>query len=257
MFPASHGELGDLTPNVDRGNTHSYPGDQPPHLGNFGRTLDQALADARVNAPGNHVIASESGYHNALNHTGGHKPVSEKAAGIYYPRLFLEYARRGVARTFAYELVDLLPDSTDTNEQRHLGLYRNDWTAKPAASALRNTITLLDSPSASARSSLGYTLGNTADPDGSGTAGAVRDRLLQKADGSWWLALWQDSTVWEAGAKDISNSSVIVDVNLDRVMDVTGYRPTQGTGSTGGLTGVSSFRAGVGDDVLLIKLTTP
>jgi hypothetical protein len=185
-----------------------------------------------------------------------HPPTSQKAAAIYVPRLSFEYARAGVARTFLYELVDLRPDAARSNAEHNFGLFENDWSYKPSANALRNLIALLDSPAASSRTPLGYTLTNTADPDGTGPGGPVRDLLLQKADGSWWLALWQDSRAWDQNAHvDIANPAAVVGVTLDRTVSVTGYRPTYGTGSVGGLTNVQSFRAGVGDDVLLLKLS--
>jgi len=251
-------KLGDLFGiGVDGGNMHPYPGSQKPSGPDYYPFSRAMFETRRDNFGGRNVpvVATETGYHTAVNHTGGHKPVSERAAGIYMPRLFLEYAKGGVQRTFAYELLDVKPDSTNlTNEQRAFGLFRNDGAAKPSATALKNTIGFLDSPSKGPQTALDYTLSSTEDEDGSGNAGAVEDYLVQKADGSWWLALWQDSRVYGDSEKDISNPSNLVDITLPRAMNVVGYRPTQGTGSIGSLRS-SSFRAGVGDDVLLLKLT--
>ncbi len=156
-------------------------------------------------------------------------------------------------RTFLYELVDLWADPERDDVESNFGLFENDWSYKPAATALKNTIGLLDSPSASAQQPLDYTLSNTADPDGSGTAGAVKDMLMQKADGSWWLALWQDSTVYTDSGGDVSNPAVKVRVKLERTLTATGYRPTKGTRTYGSVT-ASSFTVRVNDDVLLIRL---
>jgi hypothetical protein len=256
----SFSKLGDLLtgPHADAGNMHPYPGSEKPSGPGY-YTFSRAMNEIRqANFQGKNVpvVATETGYHDALDTTSGHRPVSKKAAGIYMPRLFLEYAKAGVERTFAYELVDLgnVYPPGGSEYANHFGLFESDWSYKPSARALKNTIGFLDSPSAGPRQPLAYTLEGTGDEDGAGPAGVVKDSLFQKADGSWWLALWQDSTVWDTDAKqDVSNPANNVRVNLPRTMNVVGYRPTQGTGSVGSLRN-SGFSANVSDDVLLIKL---
>lgn len=257
-----YGNMDDYgNPGADAGNFHTYPGAQKPSGPDY-YPLAARIDDLRRHQfPGRSVPAqaTETGYHDAVNcppppGCGGHEPVSQKAEAIYLPRLFLEYHRAGIQRTFSYELFDLFPDPERDEEQRNFGLFENDGSYKPSASALKNTIGFLDSPSVSSRRPLDYTLSNTGDPDGSGTGGAVKDSLFQKADGSWWLGLWQDSKVWDPEPrKDISNSAVRVSVTLPRAMNVTAYLPTRGK-ETYGSGRWSSFSAGVGDDVLLIKL---
>lgn len=247
-------ELGAMSDRASGGNMHPYPGNQKPS-GPSHYSFLRAMAESRQFGFGGAavpVIASESGYHTAINHTGGHRPVSERAAGIYIPRMYFEYAKAGVARTFNYELFDLWPDAGKTNEQAAFGLYRNDGTAKPAARTIRNMNLLLDSPADSPRAALDYSISGTADPDGSGPRGAVKDMLMQKADGSYWLALWQDSSVWNGG--DVSNASVTVSVGLPRTMNLSVYEPHTGTAPLHSATS-SSFNTSVGDEVRLVKLT--
>ncbi len=250
-------QLGDQSDRADGGNVHPYPAGRNPSGPDY-YPFAQGMTEIRAWSFGGRtvpVVATETGYHDALSDQTNHPPISQKGAGIYMPRLFLEYARAGVQRTFAYELVDQFADPERNEREKNFGLFENDWSYKPSATALRNTIGLLDSPSAGPRTPLGYTLTNTADPDGSGTGGAVKDMLFQKADGSWWLALWQDSSVWDINARqDISNPSISVGVTLDRTMNVTAYLPTRGTGTYGSAR-AASFTAGVSDDVLLLKLT--
>ncbi|MDQ3850360.1 MAG: hypothetical protein M3296_07085 [Actinomycetota bacterium] len=254
---AGNGELGRISDRADGAALHPYPGGGPPS-GPEGHPLRSQMADARNNQFGGSrvpVYATETGYHDALNTMTDHPPVSQKAASIYLPRLFLEYARAGVRRTFAYELVDERPDPGLGDVELNYGLFESDWTYKPSAVALKNTIALLASRRKGPRRPLRYGLANIADPDGAGTGGAVRDLLLQKADGSYWLALWQDSTVWDQHARtDIANPSTPVRVTLDRRMALTSYHPTQGTSASGRRT-ARSFTADVGDDVLLIEMT--
>lgn len=250
-------QLGDISDRADGGTIHPYPGGlRPSRPGEYGFASQMAsvrkhhFRGARVS-----VYATETGYHDAMNTQSVHPPASQRAIAIYMPRLFLEHAKAGVRRTFVYELVDERPDPALADVELNFGLFESDWSYKPSATALRNTVALLDSPRRSPRRSLRYVLSNTADPDGAGPRGAVRDMLLQQADGSYWLALWQDSTVWDVNARaDIANASTRVRVTLPRRMRLKSYRPTQSSAPSDRRV-ARSFAADVGDDVLLIKMS--
>lgn len=85
---------------------------------------------------------------------GGENFPSSRVAEInsdLSPRLFLEYAKASVERTFTYELVDLRPDPERDEREKNFGLFENDWSYKPSATALKNLIGFLDSPSTSSR----------------------------------------------------------------------------------------------------------
>lgn len=250
-------QIGDISDRADGGNMHPYPGGTPPS-GPEHHPYEAHMAEIRAHQFGGArvpVYATETGYHDALRTGDAHPPVSQRAAAIYVPRLFLEYARGGVERTFLYELVDERPDPALSDVELNYGLFESDWAYKPSAAALRNTISLLDSPRRGARSALRYALANTADPDGAGPRGAVQDMLLQKADGSYWLALWQDSKAWDHHARrDILNAATAVRLTLERRMSLTTYRPTHGTGATDRRS-AQSMTTEVGDDVLLIRMT--
>lgn len=248
--------LGNIADRADGGTIHPYSGGMRPNRpGVYGYVPQMASVRAYhfggASAP---VYATETGYHDAMNTTNSHPPTSRRAISIYMPRLFLEHAKAGIARTFAYELVDERPDPAQADVELNFGLFESDWSYKPSAKALRNTIALLDSPRRSPRTRLRYSLSRTEDRDGPGPRGAVSDLLLQKADGSYWLALWQDSTVWDENARtDIRNPPTSVRVSLERTMTLRRYRPTRA------LKGSRSrkaryFTVRVGDDVLLIKM---
>jgi len=189
LHRSSQEELGDISGSLDEGNIHPYPFGEPPES-----NIEAQLARAAANSGGKPVVATESGYNTALNSHEEHPPVSEEAMATYMPRLFLSYFERGIARTFSYELVDEKPNPDLSEQEEHFGLLNNDFSEKPAFTALRNLIEILEDPGpAFTPSSLPYsTGGDTTD---------LHQVLLQKRDGSFYLALWRGSSVWDVAQR--------------------------------------------------------
>jgi hypothetical protein len=169
--------VGDLTPWMDRAVMHPYPGGREPN-----HDFDYNLQTLRVMNGSLPLVATETGYHTTPAYSGGHPSVSERAMGKYVPRLFLEYFRAGVVRTFSYELIDQGTDPADS--EQNFGLLHVDGTEKPAFRSLRNLIALLADPGPLLQAkSLGYQLqGDTAN---------IHQLLFQKRDGRFYLVLWQ------------------------------------------------------------------
>ena len=69
--------------------------------------------------------------------------MSEAAHAKYMPRLFCEYFRKGIARAYSYEFIDEFEDKALTNREAHFGLLRRDGTPKPAYTAVKNLIAVL------------------------------------------------------------------------------------------------------------------
>jgi len=184
--------LGDVSTSLDLGNIHSYPqGNPPDKLGSF-------IAKAELNSGAKPIVATETGYDTMEGWKGENPAVSEGAMATYVPRLFLEYFRWGIARTFSYELLDEFPDPQLEDKEAHFGLLRNDLSPKPAFDALRNTIRILEDPGPTfAPGSLDYGLAEAGvafpGPESSG----LHKVLLQKRDGSFYLALWRLQSVWD------------------------------------------------------------
>jgi hypothetical protein len=180
----TNSEGSDVSGSLDYGNIHSYPNGEAPE-DNISRMLSMA-SEMSGSKP---VMATETGYHTAVNWSGDHKPVSEAAQATYMPRLFLEYFNRGVARTFSYELVDEFPNAADDEPESHFGLLRNDLSPKPAFTALRNLTSILADSGSAPGDSVDYSVGGDTDD--------LHQVLLQKSDGSYYLALWRDESVWD------------------------------------------------------------
>ena len=181
---------------MDYGNWHPYPGGQCPTCGDvYGTNIDRLMPRYRAPSGGLPIMVTETGYHNALNGTDvGHRPVTEAAAGKYMPRLLLEYFNRGIARTYLYELIDAKPDAGKSLRDSNFGLLRNNGVEKPAFRAIKSVIGLLRDPGpAFSPGALDYTL--------SGATDRVHHTLLQKRDGTFYLALWQERSSYDTGAR--------------------------------------------------------
>jgi hypothetical protein len=90
------------------------------------------------------TIITETGY---TTSTGGTPP---SAQGRYYPRLFLESFNRGFIRTFGHQLND--PEYNPDHGQKNFGIIGKDSGGslyyKPAATAIKNLISLLSDTAA-------------------------------------------------------------------------------------------------------------
>jgi hypothetical protein len=178
--------FGDQRSWMDVGNVHPYTGGlspDPDHL----RT---ELRRARAVSGGKPVWATEVGFHNAMRATSGQPPVSESVAAMYLLRTFLEDFRSGIRRTFAYELVDEKPERARRDPEQHFGLLRHDMTRKPAFNALKNLLKLVGRDDR--RPSL-----RPIRLDVSSKGADVRRLVLQKADGTYLVALWRLASAWD------------------------------------------------------------
>jgi hypothetical protein len=190
-YATNYDQLGDMSAYCDFGNTHPYPGGRNPGTSGWGSggygSLSWNIANARKVCGTKPIIATETGYHNVPGPLGAYSNtgVPEDVSGKYIPRLFLHYYDMGLPRVYAYEMVDLMGDPSKSDWQKHWGLLRSDYSAKPAYVALKRLIGLLSDPGPSfVPGSLDYSL--------SGDLTNVRQMLFQKRDGRFYLVLWQE-----------------------------------------------------------------
>ena len=185
--------LGNLSSEMDYGNSHTYTGGAMPMVSGYG-SLKFNLDKAALNSRADPVVVTETGYHNAVNTQNGHRPVSEEIAAVYIPRLLLSYFDKGIVRTYLYEFINAFSDSTLTNREAAFGLLRNDGSEKPVYRAVQTLLRLLEDPgSAFQPGSLHYEL--------SGNTRGVQQVLLQKRDGTFYLALWIEASGWDRDAR--------------------------------------------------------
>jgi hypothetical protein len=169
---------------MDFGNVHPYTGGRSPDPAH----LKAELGRARAVSGRKPVWATEAGFHNALRARSGQPGVSERVAAVYLLRTFLEHFRSGIARTYAYELLDEKPERAGRDPEQHFGLMRNDFTPKPAYTALRNLLDVVGRDGGTPR----------LRPLRLGVSGPAHPRslVLQRADGTYVVALWRLASAW-------------------------------------------------------------
>jgi hypothetical protein len=244
----SYGQLGSVSSSLDYGNIHPYPGGEEP--GGKNTDLTDELAWARKNSGSKPVQVTETGYHNGVHSSSTHLPATERAAGIYMPRLFLENYRRHVVRTYSYELLDQRPDPRRIDSEANFGLLRYDYSEKPAYAALRRTIDLLSDPGPHFKTSgLPYSL------DGAGSA--VQRMLLQKRDGTFYLAIWRDESVWNPEArKAVAAASVSVRLTLGRrARRIAVYRPSSSGKAVQAVSNATGLTLEASPSVSIVEIT--
>jgi hypothetical protein len=208
--------LRNISGSLDYGNIHSYPNVDTPES-----NLPAQLKMEEAAAGTKPVIATETGYQTSTNSPASEQsPVSEAAQAVYMPRLFLDYFASGVSRTYAYELVDEFADPGKENAEAGFGLLRNDLSPKPAFEATRNLISILSDPGPEFE-------GGDLDYQVADSGSGLHEVLLQKRDGTYYLALWRDSSVWDTASRTpLEAPAAPVRVEFDRpIRSAAEYQP--------------------------------
>ena len=189
--PDSWAAMGDLSPHLDRGNFHPYPGGGKP-LHNIERERELAT---RVSGS-KPLVITEIGYHSDVTTDGGHLPASERAIGAYTPRLALESYRAGVERAYLYQLADQWSDGEAKAREfpgfeNRFGLLRADLSPKPSFLSLRNLLRSVGAGAPAVREPGQLSVGLDGAPSD------LRRLLLHSGDGTYALVLWRDVSLWD------------------------------------------------------------
>ncbi len=214
-----HGDydkVGNLASYADYANAHTYPSGAPDS------TIQALNSDAQIAAVGRPVITTEIGWD-----TNSTDPVT---AAKYTLDAALDGMKDGDAKTYFYALFD---DGSGA-----YGLMNADGSAKPAGAALHNLTTLLSDPGAGSSftpASLTYGLAGTASGDNT--------LLLEKSDGSYWLAIWDESAAPHT-----------VTLNLGSAAAVQVFDPLSGTTAVQTASNVSTLQIAIPDHPVLVEI---
>jgi hypothetical protein len=247
VYARSRTTLGNLEAALDQGNLHPYTGGESPSAAHMASEAKLASKVSGSKPP----VATEFGFHNAMAGNASQPPVSESVAAVYAVRTYLEHFRAGIKRSFAYEIVDLHADRSRTNSEHNWGLLRNDWTEKPAYVALKKLLaTVGNLPPLSVAHDLPLTV--------SGDTTGVNRLLLERADGTYLLALWQNASLWDTQTRQpLTVPAKTVQVDLGGSTTARIHRPADSSTPSelafpGGPSAVT-----VPADPVILEFTTP
>lgn len=224
------------------GNLHSYTGGMAPDGpagGGYGRPLDETIAEYRKLSGSDPLIAGETGY----TYGPGFNPVSYRAAAKYFPRMFLTYLQKGIRRAYVYQLIE-------TEAKHDFGLLNRDGSPRPPFGAIKSFIALLKDAGPSFQP-------GTLDFELTGDLRNVQSFVLQKRDGTFFLALWQAVPSYDfASKRDLETTPRAVTLELTTpVRSARTYLPsTNGTAVQRSYDTPRRIEVSVVDHVLLIEL---
>jgi hypothetical protein len=173
---SSFATQGNLSSLINYGNTHDYFATFNPETAPYGSSFYNCggygsmqfnICLAQMVAVNEPVVSTETGYESGVG-------LSDAIIGRYELRNLFESLRLGIIRTFLYELID----ESGTN----WGLLTGSFSPRPAYTAIQNVLSLLKDVSFAQPGKLDYTL--------SGQTQNVHHLLLQKSNGSFYLAIW-------------------------------------------------------------------
>ena len=176
---------------ADYANGHPYPyrGASPgPRIaGEFQTYFTMPLPYARV--------ITETGYFNQPDDPAGSGVDSATQARLTLDLLFDAF-KQGVSRTYLYQLLSAYPDPGHHSPDNEYGLFNQDSSPKPVATAIHQLTALLADTGPSAGSfatgSLAYAV--------TGFPATGHSVLLQQSGGTYILVLWAEPGIWNEAA---------------------------------------------------------
>ncbi|HWZ51820.1 MAG TPA: hypothetical protein VNW54_10185 [Granulicella sp.] len=190
-MPGSYPALGNIARFEDFSNLHVYWGGRnPEHYGWGGPNAEHHrygsfaynLDSISITSPAKPAMITETGY--VVADTPRQNVIPPQVAAVYMPRLLLHAWSLGIRRTYIYELID------EPSSPRGFGLLNDDLSPRPAYTAVASLMRLLsDTSRLPAPGQLQWTW--------QGDSAGIETTLLEKHDGSFWLAAWLTATIYE------------------------------------------------------------
>jgi hypothetical protein len=237
--------VGNLAAYTNYANAHTYPQYSPNGKGFFANLNH----DANLAAAGKPVVISEYGW--TTNRPGGWGNVSQSTHAAYVLEGLFDAFKQNVAFYLYYAFYD---DSSGS-----FGLFSTSGKPKLAATALRVLYQLVGDNSSNALSfapgTLNYSLsGLPANQNGLGG----QQLLLQKSDGSFWLALWNEQALNTSTGAAVSVAPVNVTLTLGKkATSIAVYDLLQTTAAVKTAANATSLVISVPAHPVLVKIVRP
>jgi hypothetical protein len=242
------------TDSADFANAHFYPqnGEQPSWNANGDHWMAAALhVGEKFQMP---LVITEFGYFSMPQAGWFMLGVDEPTQAKGILNGYMDAAAAGVKRLYIYELLDQKPDPQNKNAEMHYGLFRNDNSPKRSAQAIRNLTTILNASAAQranavASDTLTYTLRDMPV--------SANSLLLQKKDGRFVLALWNETPIWDrATGKPLTGASARVVLEFGaQAQRVDVYDPLVAASPIANHRGEHTLTVEIPDHVILLEFT--
>lgn len=227
---------------VSASNAHvyGYPGEQ------LQDRLINSIRYAQASAPGKPVYVTETGISTAGFTASNGGTADEATQAIVNVNAILSSYAAGADMTFLYELVDN-PWASGAVEQS-FGLFHTDGTPKPAATAIGNLMHILEDGNTGTLklSGLDYSI--------SGLPSTASSMLLQEADGTFDLVLWNGRASLYDGSKAVSPASSNVTVTLGASGSASVYDPLVSASAIKSLGVTNSITVGLSAAPIIIEI---
>ncbi|HEX4770788.1 MAG TPA: hypothetical protein VH351_08175 [Bryobacteraceae bacterium] len=192
----SYSLLGNVSQYMTVNNIHNYLAGFNPETTGWGGgctpqgycygSIPWSISQANIDAPGVPVWTTENGYNMTVTRNNA---LPEAIHATYMPRLLFSQWNAGIPRTYIYELAD------EPSTPCCMGLMDASGNRRMPFTALSNLLSLLadPGPTFTPANSLNYTI--------TGKATNLKHTLLQKRDGTYWLALWLGASNYNTNTK--------------------------------------------------------
>ncbi|MBW9053610.1 calcium-binding protein [Rhizobium mesosinicum] len=228
--------------------TYAKEGDQPFSW------LSRESGDQMRADPGKPLTITEIGYHTSLtaDTNGGWEGVDETTQAKLLLNTLMDGAFLGSEGTFIYQLLDAYSDPGGADQEKHFGLFRLDYTPKPAATAIHNLTDILEDDGATQATFNPGTLDYTIN----GLPSTARSYLTEKSDGSYQIIIWNEPDIWnQATDTAIQAATTSVNVNLGGAFGtVQVYDPLTGNVPIKSFSNISSLNVDVVDHPIIINI---
>ncbi len=192
----SQEKLGDISQYIDYGNMHNYFSTFNPGTKGWGNHMWAGTYGsiqynenlARQICGSKPIQSTETGW--GSTPSGARNTLDDVVQGKYVSRLYFVQYNAGIVRTFDYEFLD-----SDKSGQiyTNFGMVDSDLQPKPAYYAVQAIIAdLADTSVPFTTTPLRYAA--------SGQLRNVKHTVLEKSDGSYYVALWLEVPGWKDGS---------------------------------------------------------
>jgi hypothetical protein len=228
-------------------NLHFYPtsGQQPTAYTR--ESMIAALNPANQPIPGLPTVVTEAGW---CTGTGTAGLVDQTTQAIFLLNDYFDMFLAKVPYTTAYTMFDY--NTGDNNCYDNYGVYESDQvTPKISGTAIKNMQTVLGDSSSAASTFTPGTLNYSI----VGLPSSGFDFLLQKANGTWEIVVWNEPQIWDDTTHaEITPPITNVTVNLGSVFTaVNVYDPVNGVTPISMSSNVNSVTLAVGAHPLIVE----